>query len=194
MEWIRISENKIKVMLSPEDVAHYALPTVPTEGAKGLARTAFRAILSDMREAAQFDAGEDKVYVQLYPSSEGGFELFITKMGVSLHEEPHALHLTYQKEEERRVALLFPTLSALIAVCRRLCARGFVGESCSFLDDTRRYWLFLSEKAPQARTREDYRFALEYGEIEAADTASLLLAEHGRCICEQHAVEQIGKL
>ena len=193
MEWIRIGENKIKVMLSPEDAAHYALSPACQQDAAILAGSAFRAILSDVRDAADFDASEDKVYVQLYPSKTGGYELFITKMGVELTEKSEATP-THKKCGTRTVALSFTGLSPLIAVCRRLLERGFTGESAAYLDDANRYWLLLKEKGAPARLHDDYRFAREYGEFEAADTARLLLAEHGRCLAQRGAVEKIGVL
>jgi len=193
MEWIKIGQNKIKVMLSAEDAARYALsPTCEEKGE--LAGQAFRAILSDVRDAADFDASEDKVYVQLYPSRTGGFELFITKLGVELEGNGTERPPTYKKSVTRTLSLSLQALPSLIAVCRRLLERGFSGESAVYLDDAHRYWLLLTDKGAPALTAEDYRFAREYGEIESADTAKLLLTEHGRCICKAQAVEKIGIL
>ena len=193
MEWIKISQNKIKVMLTAEDAARYALPSCRSQG-ETLTKKAFRAILQDMRSEADFDATEDKVYVQLYPSRTGGFELFITKMGVSMEKTAQDEPSTYTKERDREVALRFSTLEALIAVCRRLTERGFCGESRAYLDDKHRYWLLLSEALPRDKIRTDYRFALEYGELESADSAKILLAEHAKCLCRKEATAQIGRL
>ena len=193
MEWIKIGENKIKVMLSAEEAARYALSPACKEGKDTLARQAFRAILSDVRDAADFDASEDKVYVQLYPSRAGGFELFITKMGVELADGTDAAP-TYKKSTVREISLSFGDLPSLIAVCRRLLEQGFTGESAAYLDDAHRYRLLLRDKGAPTRLRDDYRFAREYGEIESADTVKILLAEHGKCICGANAVEQIGIL
>ncbi len=193
MEWIRIGENKIKVMLTPEDAARYELSPACRKESDVLSGSAFRAILSDVRNAADFDACEDKVYVQLYPSKTGGFELFITKMGVELTRKCEVAP-TQKKCATRTVALSFEGLPPLIAVCRRLLERGFTGKSAVYLDDGHRYWLLLEEKGAPTRLKEDYRFAREYGEFEAADTARLLLAEHGRCLAPTGAVEKIGVL
>ena len=193
MEWIRISQNKIKVMLNEADAARYALSPTPQDAGGNLTKQAFRMLLSDMRSAADFDACEDKVYVQLYPSLAGGFELFITKMGVET-EETSPKSDTYKKGQARAIALRVSTLDCLIAVCRRLLERGFSGESEAFRDENAFYWLLLFEKGMPTRVKEDYRFATEYGDIEDADTASILLAEHGKCICHTQAVEKIGVL
>ena len=194
MEWIRISQNKIKVMLTAEDAAYYALSPIGDNQAGALAKKAFRAILSDVRDSADFDATEDKVYVQLYPSRTGGLELFITKMGVELERESSENAPTYQKCATRELTLAFEDCRALIAVCRRLLQRGFIGESSAFLDDARRYWLLLRERGAPTKIREDYRFAVEYGKIDGSDSARILLAEHGRCICPTQAVEKLGVL
>ena len=193
MEWIRISENKIKVMLNEADALHYALTPACDEGTGKLSKEAFRAILSDVRAAANFEAAADKVYVQLYPSRAGGFELFITRMGVETRTDaPH--RDTYKKSGTRTLALCFPTLLCLIAVCKRMLDRGFHGKSTAYKDEEGRYWLILQEQGAPALLREDYRFAAEYGELADAEAARMLLAEHGRCICEAEAVEKIGVL
>lgn len=191
MEWIRISENKIKVMLTAEDAARYALSPTCKEQKSGLDGQSFRAILSDVREAADFDASEDKVYVQLYPSKEGGFELFITKMGVTLTENERS-RPTYPYVP-REIALSFDTLPALIALCHRLQAGGFSGKSAAYLDEASRYWLLLRERSGSALVG-GCPFAAEYGRIEEADTAKILLDEHARCICERQAVKKLGAL
>jgi negative regulator of genetic competence, sporulation and motility len=87
MEWIRISQNKLKIMLTAEDARHYELNCEQADYTDILTRTAFREILTDVKREAEFDASEDKVYIQMYPSKEGGCELFVTKIGLLLNEQ-----------------------------------------------------------------------------------------------------------
>ena len=72
MEWIRISKNKLKIMLSAEDARHYELDCKSADLGDLVTRSAFREILSDVKRQTDFDASEDKIYIQMYPSKEGG--------------------------------------------------------------------------------------------------------------------------
>ena len=83
MEWIRISDNKLKIMLTAEDARRYALNCEAADYTELLTREAFREILSDVRVESGFDAADEKLYIQMYPSKGGGCELFVTKMGLS---------------------------------------------------------------------------------------------------------------
>ena len=202
MEWIRINTNKLKIMLTAEDARHYALRFEKVDYADAITRRAFRSILTDIKKEAGFDATEDRVYIQLYPSREGGCELFITKTGLLPPDENEHIHKTPFGDvgEEptavmrRSAAFSFDAIDKMLAVCRRLSARHFAGESESWKDDEGRLWLFLTEEGDPQYLEEDYMFISEYGKIEHADAAALLLSEHGDIICTERAVESLGEL
>jgi len=198
MEWIRISNNKLKIMLTAEDAARYALCPDTADYADSVTRRAFRAILTDMRGETGFDAADDKIYIQMYPSREGGCELFVTKMGIELTPKRTATSPYKAKSagqtRQRRLALCFSGLEDLLGVCRRLLTNGFRGKSSAFLDEGGRYWLLITDNGEPLRVREDYRFTLEYGELGSYEVAETLLSEHGKEICRERAVQTLGKL
>lgn len=198
MEWIRISNNKLKIMLTREDAARYALCPDTADYADALTRRAFKAILTDVRRETGFDAADDKLYIQMYPSREGGCELFVTKMGIEIshtrNTSTYKTQNTAAERQQRSMAFCFWDMACLIAVCRRLLALGFEGDSVAKVDDCHRYWLFLSEEGDPLFARADYAFVCEYGEIESKDTAEMMLAEHGKTLCAAHAVETLGEL
>ncbi len=198
MEWIRISNNKLKIMLTREDAARYALCPDTADYADTLTRRAFKAILTDVKHETGFDAADDKVYIQMYPSREGGCELFVTKMGIEVVAKHNPATYKAQKgtpqRPRRSLAFCFESMTRLIAVCRRLNATHYAGESRAWLDDCHRYWLFLSEEGDPLSAREDYAFVAEYGEMESKEAAEMMLPEHGKEVCETHAVETLGSL
>lgn len=221
MEWIRISENKLKIMLTAEDAKRYALRCETVDLADSFTRQAFRDILSDIRPVTGFDATEEKVYIQMYPSKEGGCELFVTKMGLLFSDSAPAEHATTacepgkadpaektktartKKTPRRRKELCsFHTLSDLLAACARLLAAHYGGESTAWRDETGKYWLLLCATEPDAPTagrRSSLIFfpvamLLEYGRRENAETSLMFLSEHGSCICPASAVEILGML
>lgn len=196
MEWIKINHNKLKIMLTREDAAYYALCTDTADYTNTETKRAFKAILTDMREKTGFDAAEDKVYIQMYPSREGGCELFITKMGM----ETAAKKAASDKErlspvrQRRSLVFCFENMTRLITVCRRLREVHYKGESCAWLDDCHRYWLYLTEDGNPLTARRDYAFVSEYGDMESRENADLMLPEHGKTLCACHAVETLGTL
>ncbi len=208
MEWIRISDNKLKIMLTAEDAKRYALRCETMDLADSFTRKAFREILSDIRSDTGFDATKDKVYIQMYPSKEGGCELFVTKMGLLYSESEPCIS---EKEETNRPSRAvrralpkseiysFPDLSSLLSVCLRLLKADFPGESAAWRDNGGTYWLQLTERAESAKKAPcripPWRGMLtEYGRRENAEHAKLYLSEHGHCVCPVSAVEILGML
>ena len=190
MEWIRISANKLKIMLSAEDTRHYALDCEHADYADALTRAVFRDILTDVRRETGFDATEDKVYIQMYPSKEGGCELFVTKVGLLMAERPAEAPPKDVPEsaarEARESAFVFEKLSFLLLLCRRLRTAN-AETSEAWRDDGGRWWLLLTAKS-------DLSFAREYGKEAGAAAARLFLCEHGTAICAARAVETLGRL
>ena len=72
--------------------------------------------------------------------------------------------------------------------------RRFLGQSEAWRDDDRYFWLILEEEGDPCRVREDYMFVAEYGSFENAESAALLLSEHGTLICRDRAVETLSAL
>ena len=203
MEWIRISNNKLKIMLTAQDAKKYDLRCESADYADVVTRQAFREILTDVGRETGFDATEDKVYIQMYPSKEGGCELFVTRVGLALGEE--AAHSSRARHTEGRIkradtykkrsnAFLFTGLGDLLAACKRLEGRHFAGESEAWRDEDGGYWLFLAETGDPLCAEEDYRFIREYGSIKSADAARLYLAEHGHPVCRTGAVSTLAPL
>jgi negative regulator of genetic competence, sporulation and motility len=203
MEWIRISKSKLKIMLSAEDAERYALNCESADYADLMTRDAFKEILTDVRQETGFDATEDKVYIQMYPSKEGGCELFVTKLGLLLTEEDHEApsgtkhqhHTAPQNAKQpqtvrkKSTSLVFTQLDHLLALCRRL-ASTYSGESEVWLDESGAWWLILTEEIDPKVKHDDLCFIREYGQTVSTDKARAFLPEHGRAIYPSHAVQK----
>ena len=197
MEWIRIDQNKLKIMLSKEDACKYALYPETASVEDAATRRAFREILCATKSDVGIDFSEERVYIQLFPSREGGCELFVTKMGGREQEiEKRDMSIAPKASitASRRVCFCFWQQRDLLSSCRRLMRRGFTGESQAERDDMGRFWLFLSDDGSPLLAREEFGFLLEYGQMECAADASLFLLEHGKTLCASHAVETLGVL
>ncbi len=197
MEWIRISEHKLKIMLSAQDARRYALDFDGDDLTPPTSKESFRGVLSDLFAQTGFDASEDKIYIQFYPSKDGGCELFITKVGLS-PDSPHGETLEKERrsppEKRRGIAFSSGDLNAICALCRRLAFRRFAGESELWRDEGGDWWLLISERGNPRTLSEDYRFAREYAVPRTVERAALLLPEHAKKICAKKAVEIFSKL
>lgn len=188
MEWIRISANKLKLMLTADDVRRYALATETQQGEKAPDKSAFRAILTDVRGICGFDATEDKVYIQMYPSKEGGCELFVTKTGLLTVKESTAFLPVKHRAEP--AAFLFENTDDLLHVCRVLYARHYRGKSAAWQDEGGRLWLFLTGHGEPT----SLDFIGEFGKRRPAADILPFLPEHGRAICREQAIETLAAL
>lgn len=196
MEWIRISTHKLKIMLNAEDARHYALDPKRADYEDTMTRETFREILSDVQKKAGFETGEDRLYIQMYPSKEGGCELFVTRMGLALQEASPRVFTPIKKQKspltgrKKAAALQFESLAPLLALCRRI-GDCFEGESEAWRDDVGRWWLLLHCTGENAEAI--LRAATEYGTCAHAEAARRLLPEHAQPVCRKNAVETLKK-
>ena len=207
MEMIPISESKLKVMLSRKDLEEYELDTEQLDYGNRETRLLFREILESVKEEIGFDTDGYRVLVQLFPSRDGGCEMFITKIG-SIHCERETERekgegaLLHYKPSHRPTqnkgspgAFGFEQLEWMITVCRRLLGIGYTGRSTAYISDDRRFYLFLEGLDPTGYLPlDEYSFIAEYGKAENVEALHAFLSEHGHVLCEGEAVERLGVL
>ena len=80
MEIIMISDSKIKVMLSADDLKGFDLDTASLDYSNTETKRMFWDILSRAKHSIGFDTDGHRVLVQLYPSRCGGCEMFVTRL------------------------------------------------------------------------------------------------------------------
>ena len=216
MELIVISSNKLKIMLSADDMNKYALGA-DIDYADSKTRQAFRSILEEAREKTGFDAESEKIYIQLYPSKKGGCEVYITKIDDNADSDRSELpskcpeHKTAYKPPERSSGIIpapkrhmqkdrtraysFSNCENMISVCRRLLTMGWKNHSSAFSAEDGRFFIVLRDKAFSEFSKYDrLAFISEYGTPENYTLLSKYLCEHGNCICQSQAVEKLGIL
>ncbi len=95
--------------------------------------------------------------------------------------------------ESSRSYFSFTSFEDLCGVCRVLRKKMLPVESRAFSDSSGRYFLSISSAGMSAYTRLDkLTFILEYGERERSDATSTYLAEHGKILIKDDAVEVLG--
>ena len=212
MELIIINENKIKITLSDEEMKKYGVCTEEVGLSFPNARYALRAILldADVEEDFYSDCDKNRIFIQLYPSIDGGCEMFVTKMDlISSNNYWEENVMPAYKEQSlapqrpsrkpsviKRTTLTyrFDRLDWLISACRELTARGFSGESALYRDKEGRYYLLLSGSADADRKFSASSFLSEFAELENTDRTYLYICENGHCICPENAIGILSDL
>lgn len=201
MELIIINENKLKITLSEFDMKEYCLDCSTIDYDNTETRRAFWSILDEVKHKTGFDAASQKVFIQLYPSKEGGCEMYVTKLGEKPTNEdtsdpvPDSHRL--RPIPKRQAAYSFSSLSRLISVCKRLSGIGFSEKSAAYRShiEENKYFLILDE--PEEITYlpvSEFSFICEYGKSENLKNTMLFIHEHADPICQSHAIETLSSL
>ena len=206
MELIRISDSKLKIMMTPVDMRQFELNTDNFYDDSEQMHRSFRLLLDEVKRQSGFEADYHRISVQYFPSREGGCEMFISHLPLRAEEAREEDRISCIKLRERlpiakrgtfhrECAYRFPTLSALLAVCGRLCGIGYIGASSAHRDERGYYYLLISIfSATPFSTPEEMSFIVEYGQIENSHHLMLYLREHGTIVCAENAVHQLGNL
>ena len=169
MELILISDTKLKIMLSADDMRRYELNCDTIEMPDSTARSGFRAILREARRLTGFDAADSRIFVQLYPERGGGCEMFVTKIGRTAAESPRMGEHVYR----------FGALSDLLCACRRIGAAGDAAVSRAYADDAHtRFYLTTDTEIP---------YIAEYNGARGAPMDLAYIQEHCRLFCRDAA-------
>ena len=201
MELIRISDSKLKIMLTPMDMRQFELNTDNFYDDSERMHRSFRMLFDEVKRQSGFEADDHRISVQYFPSREGGCEMFISNLSGDKEKGTCALTPACEIQPTahtrgsfcRSFAYRFEGLEELLSVCRRLLPMDYITASSAYRDDGGRYYLFLSTFAASPfATPEELYFVVEYGSIENASQLRLYLAEHGTVICAEDAVGTLG--
>jgi len=210
MEILMISESKLKVMLSAEDLDGFSLSAKDLDYGNTETKRMFWDVLGRAKKSVGFDTDGHRVLVQLYPSRDGGCEMFITRLGAVCHNECEGdpvedcvaviSQAKPQKATPKRrtsgdiAAFGFDTMERMLAVCRRLSYMEYKGESEAYVGDDRRCYLFLSDvDASSYLPLDEYSFIGEYGTAENVSALRHFVGEHARTICREDAVACLAR-
>ncbi|MBE6598360.1 MAG: adaptor protein MecA [Ruminococcaceae bacterium] len=202
MELIKISDSKLKVMLSAEDMRDFDL-----DNNMNSTRTkeVFRSLMREAKARCGFNGLEGKVFVQLYRSKAGGCELFVTKLTMShggsecgaeggkaertRREEQMGTEYRQYLEEKviksRHVIYRFDEMSNLLSICAVLLASGYRGNSAAYAEPDRDgFYLALDS--------ETFAAGEHFGKL-CPSSFYYYINEHCRMFCHE-AVDTLGKL
>lgn len=210
MELILISEDKLKIMLSREDMEKYHIEDPDYSHLS--TRCAIKSILREARSLVGFETEGESFFVQLFTSRGGGCEIFVSKgdgelgvcedtrdvtrteCGVDKTQRSDSLCAEKPSTRSYRSVYSFSDLHSLVCVCRRLCRMTPVPQGKVYRDVYGGYFLSLThtDLSPYSRL-SPYTFILEYGKRESTDGFDRYIAEYASLACNG-GVEVFGKL
>ncbi len=203
MELILISETKLKIMLTADDMENNGISDeLLTYGEKDV-RKIFEGILEQAKIKTGFDSSTGRLCVQVYPSKDGGCEVYFIRKPdgdkISATKEKTPI----QRKKKEYCVYLFEGISNAVTVCSILKKSGYSNESALYADKKAngesRYYLVLQEEIA-ANDRSKRRksiaksdLAAEYGTRFGGKEAMLYIVEHTEPLVTANAVEAVGK-
>lgn len=202
MEHILISPGKLKLMLTKSDLDRYDLDCEAMDSEDTLTRQAFRELLADVKRVSGFDAADDKVFIQLYPSRDGGAEIYITRL--TLGKEQNS-----RKNDTIKLTSVyrFDSMESLLEICSYINSQNVTcgkrhplpNESSAWQSDGK-YYLICEESVTYReylRSGKNDRFGEYIGSLGKRLQSSVALPyvkEHCTCFCEHDAISALAKL
>ncbi len=194
MEFLTVGNSKIKVVLSRGECESRGIKSDGADYDSPDMRRKIRALLDEAKERVGFDIGREKVLVQLYPSGDGGAEIFITKLGAVSKEVAGMLSRSDNVAviSARRAYYIFDSLENLICAVRSI-APFSPEDSAVHLFDSGEYCLSFCEKEGKRTLSPTFRL-LEFGRRVKRAAAEQYLTEHAKLLRSGDAIEFFSKL
>ena len=95
-----ISDCKLKVMLGEDDLKQFEIKAEQLDYSNTETKRMFWDILNRAKHQTGFDTDGQRVLVPLYPSKQGGCEMFVTKIGLLYSEDEDDIS-RYNYEEKK---------------------------------------------------------------------------------------------
>ena len=182
-------------MLERQDHEEWDISADMLDYANPDAKRVFGDILKYAKQELGFDTSGRKVLLQLYPSRDGGCELFVTCVGMSESLDDTDAH---NSDTQFAKAYSFEKLDYLLTVCKHLLHLEVCQSSSAWFDDSGRWYLTVNEKEHcedlDLLPLNRLSFISEYGEAESYKALSLYLCEYAHSVCEENAIEVLGTL
>ena len=176
MEFLKVSDAKLKIMITKAEMTEYGVDGESIDYDTPKIRRAFWRILDKAREECGFEVLGDKVLIQFYPSKDGG-EIFITKLGLASER----IAKTVAKSERvtmlltRRAMYRFPSYFAFCEAERLGAFCEGAGRRDLYLDERGQCYLITEERG--GKKDGEISPLLEFA-VEIPDTLIPYVREH----------------
>ena len=191
MDVLKITDSKLKIMLSADDMKKYRLSKDSVDYNDSKTRKSFAEILNRVKQTHGFNVDHDKVLIQFYPSKDGGSELFVTRLGLLPPSSERAISRSSRVTllDARAVLYLFDDLPSLIKTARIL-KNASCGYSDVYLGDGGEYYLEIYEKGTEPL---NCNVINEYGR-RLSPSYYYYISEHAKKLTANNGVELFALL
>lgn len=202
MELIVINQEKLKIILTPDDMFKYNI--TPEELDYNKVTT--KHILWDLLEKAQkekgFDADKSKLYVQIYPSKDGGCEMYITKFNGRTSQCINKNIYSKERIDHYEDCFLYLNFNNLYKLCKRIVSENIKLDTKLYYNSDGLYVLVLCKKKhlPNYIASKENKYCIpaylsEYGVIHSfTEKSQYYMDEHFKTISEKNAVEIVSSI
>ncbi len=205
METLKISDTKCKVTLSRADAEAFGI----ARGGIDISLTETRERLCDLLVGAGRGCGVDltvgRLLIQLFPSADGGCEIFASALGDCTEGEVSSLRSSVRGDTDEKIIRRgrfsvgiyeFSECTSLLSVCGRLSARGDVGESAVYVAGEPSRWFLVMCEGASERSFDGVTDAIadEYGGKRLRSEAYAYIKEHAQTVLVSGAVRRLGSL
>lgn len=161
MEIIKINCEKIKVSLTADDMKYLNISYEMLEADNKEGREAFNSILDEARDQCGFITCGRKIFVQIFPSKDGGCEMYISK----LNEPENRYHVAKKKIN---FCYCFDDIENLLKVCTVLKKLNYSGTNTVYYE-REKYYLILDK---------EFKFLPEFKALKCPTNTEVYLEEH----------------
>jgi negative regulator of genetic competence, sporulation and motility len=192
LEFLLISESKIKIVLNPKEAEEMKLCEGNINGAES--RRAFWRLINAAKREVGFDPKGDKLLIQIYPMKEGT-ELFVTKLGLLPDTSARQVSKSNKVSllSKKRSLYVFDDLESLVSASRAIkrATDGIALESDAYVSRDK-YFLSIEEYGKGGENVE-FPCILEFATPCTAELSSYV-CEHSLCLTKGDAVEKFSAL
>ena len=197
MELRLLNENKLKIILTNEDMASLDITYEEMNYDDDLGtRRVLWEILDQAKRQTGFDAGKEKIYVNVHPDKSGGCFMYVTKTDEPLAQykgDPYTYEKKYKSKlytgiKKKRVLYMFENSETLLEACRQLSMNGYNGKSDIFAD-AGRYYLYIEDNREVS-----VDLISEYGVLINNPFFGFYLDEHTKKILSNEAVKKFAEI
>ena len=202
MEYILINESKIKIICEEKDLELYGINAEDLEYGDTNSRKFIDSLLEEAKEKFGFETVKHRVLIQLFPSNDGGCEIFISKLGLlNKKSQPSTAKEELppqQKNKTLEKLFFFEKLDFMLEACKRLSFLSNKNNSSAFYIDGTGYYLYIEVQNNDSLEEygiislDEYSFLLEYGEPVSTKEKLPYLKEYAKNICKEKAIEKLG--
>lgn len=178
MDFLLVSESKLKIMMSREDMKKYDIDGENIDYDDPKIRRSFWRILDAAREACGFEASGDKVLIQFYPAKDGS-EMFVTKLGIISAGAERTISKSSKVAmlQARLTIYKFQNLDSLIAAAKILERESFERMPRAYFDECGSYYIIAEERRVGSGKGIEISPIAEYGNELPSNLASYI-SEH----------------